>query len=250
MKELKLFKYSLENGILSEYLENLIKTSNSYLLVRKLFFIVCFPLIKTFTKPSKKTLMFYKWITTNGDNKITNFPLNSNSVVFEIGGYLGHFSQRIINRFDSRVFIFEPLKVYFDFLKLKFHDNPKVKMYNFGLGAENSTKYLSIAGSGSSFYKNLPSQEKVKIRKFSDFFIKSGLNSIDHVMINIEGGEYDLIPNMIKMKLLNKCKYIQIQFHNFMSGSSNKRQQILKSISKTHDKVYSYPFVLEGFVKK
>lgn len=250
MKEIELFKYSLEYGILSEYLENLLKTSNSYLAIRKLFFIIFSPIIKIFARPSKKTLMFYKWIVTGGDNKIINFPLKNDSVVFEIGGYLGHFSQRVIDKFDSNMYIFEPSKIYFNFLKLKFRDNPKVKIYNFGLGAENSTEYLSIHGSGSSLYKESLTKEKVKIYKFSDFIKKSKLNSIDHIMMNIEGGEYDLLSSMIKTKSLNKCKYIQIQFHNFVDNAAHKRQQLIKKILKDYKQVYSYPFVLEGFVKK
>lgn len=250
MSEIELFKYSFKNKIFSEYLEDLIKTNSIYLFIRKITFVILFPLLQIFKKSSQKILMFYKWLSTDGDEKLVDFPLNKSSIVFEVGGYLGNYSQRIIDKFNSKIYIFEPSKIYFNYLKLKFKSNPKVKIYNFGLGSKNKTEDLSIKGSGSSVYKNTPLKEKIKIHDIFEFINKSDLERIDLIMINIEGGEYDLLPKMIKTKIISKFKYVQIQFHDFVTDAPLKRKNIIKNILKTHKILYSYPFLMEAFVIK
>ena len=60
-----------------------------------------------------------------------NHELNSDSIVFEVGGFTGDFSSRIIERFDCYVYIFEPIMEYYEHLKLKYNLNTKIKVFNY-----------------------------------------------------------------------------------------------------------------------
>ena len=55
--------------------------------------------------------------------------LTSDSLVFEVGGWLGYFSQAVIKEFDCAVYIFEPVKSVYDNLVEKYKNNQKVKVF-------------------------------------------------------------------------------------------------------------------------
>ena len=65
--------------------------------------------------------------------------------------------------------------------------------------------------------------------------------------INIEGAEYDVLSNLIKTGNIEKIKFLQVQFHDFMPNSKVLREVILRQLKKTHKLRFSYPFVWESF---
>jgi len=76
------------------------------------------------------------------------------------------------------------------------------------------------------------------------------LESVDLIKINIEGGEYDLVPRMIESGIVNKCKIIRIQFHDWIPGAFAMRKKIVKELSKTHEVEWSFPLVWESWIRK
>jgi hypothetical protein len=59
-----------------------------------------------------------KWFEDNGDNTHRiNYNLNQDSIVFDLGGYIGEWSDKIQRKYDSKVYIFEPVFKYFSELK-------------------------------------------------------------------------------------------------------------------------------------
>ena len=82
-----------------------------------------------------------------------SYKLNQNSVVFDLGGYKGDFSEKIFERFQCNLFIFEPIKHYYQIIKSKFENNTKAKVYNFGLSDKNTHTTISICEDGSSTYR-------------------------------------------------------------------------------------------------
>jgi hypothetical protein len=55
---------------------------------------------------------------------------------------------------------------------------------------------------------------------------------------------------MVSSGVIEKIEYVQVQFHDFVNEAPSKRQESLASIGKTHDPIYSFPFVWEGFQKR
>ena len=70
------------------------------------------------------------------------------------------------------------------------------------------------------------------------------------VSINIEGGEYTLLEQIINSGLINQINNLQIQFHDFFPDSQNKRKEIINKLFRTHETIFSFPFVWEGFRKR
>ena len=49
-----------------------------------------------------KTRSRFLWTVRKGDEKISlNYPLDENSVVFDIGAYEGNFTKKIIEKYES-----------------------------------------------------------------------------------------------------------------------------------------------------
>jgi hypothetical protein len=65
--------------------------------------------------------------------------------------------------------------------------------------------------------------------------------------INIEGGEFDLLPAAIDSGLIERIKFIQVQFHQFIPNAIENRLQIHKALEKSHRQMWCYDFVWESW---
>jgi hypothetical protein len=68
--------------------------------------------------------------------------------------------------------------------------------------------------------------------------------------INIEGGEYELLPRMIESGIIDKIKLLQIQFHEISEDSLSQMNKIREKLKSTHNQVFAYPFVWECWINK
>lgn len=198
-----------------------------------------------------RKFFFAKWVRDDGENlHLLNYPLGKNSLVVEIGGYKGYFSDKIINLYNPYLIIFEPVRSYYKFLKTRFSKNPKVKVYNKALSGHTGYENIYISKDTTSFILQSKNAQRIRVSDIGEFIktLKPGL--IDLMSVNIEGAEYKLLERMLKLKLLKKIKYLQIQFHNYLPNSAKIHRQLVKKILQTHKVRYSYPFVWEGFEVK
>ena len=68
-----------------------------------------------------------KWFKINGNETLRlNYNLDKNSIVFDLGGYKGEWTEGIFLKYDCKVYIFEPVKSFSDGIKKKFKNNNKV----------------------------------------------------------------------------------------------------------------------------
>ncbi len=193
-----------------------------------------------------------RWFWNDGDNThLVDHDLKRDSLVFDVGGYIGNFSDKIISKFNPQIYIFEPVKSYYLVLKDKYKDNEKVKIHNIGLSDRTRSELISVAGDASSMFVNSDEKEEIKLVDIVEFMKESHLNgTIDLLSINIEGGEYPLLKRIIESGLIKRVENLQVQFHHFIPLASKMREKLLQGLSKTHETTFSYPFVWEGFRKK
>ena len=85
------------------------------------------------------------WFAHNGDvTHRINYSLDKNSIVFDVGGYMGDWADTIQSKFGSKVFIFEPVEKYFNKLKNRFDLNENVKIFNYGLACRTEEVFISL----------------------------------------------------------------------------------------------------------
>ena len=194
-----------------------------------------------------------RWYKDNGDNTLRhNYNLDQNSIVFDIGGYLGDFSEKISKKFNSKIYLFEPNLDFYKTCLNKFKNYENIICFDFGLGNVNGEFSLSDNNEASSTVRVLKNvkTKKIKIKKITDVIKELDIDKIDLMKINIEGGEYDLLFYLIEKKLIYKIDNIQIQFHNFVPEAKKNREEIINLLKKTHNNDWSYYFMWENWSLK
>jgi hypothetical protein len=79
------------------------------------------------------------WFAEDGDYtyRLNYDSLDKNSIVVDLGGYKGQWASDIFSKYQSRVFVFEPVAAYFNFIKDRFKANPNISVFQLALGNRN-----------------------------------------------------------------------------------------------------------------
>jgi len=213
-------------------------------------------LLKLFyEKTSKLNLLitnysYFKWVRDDGDKKLLlDYQLNENSVFFELGGYNGTYSKEILEKFNPKMYIFEPSKRYYEVLKEKFN-YPNVNIYNFGLSSKNMMSYLNYDNDGTHVTQvKSVNTEEIELKKLSEFIENNEINIINLLNINIEGSEYEVLEDLIESGVVKNIENIQVQYHRNVNFYKRKRSTLNKKLSKTHRRLWNYDYVWERWTK-
>lgn len=188
------------------------------------------------------------WFAGQGDEKIgLSFNLTRESSVFEVGGYKGVWTEAMIRKFDCNMYVFEPVKEFVIELRKKFADNPKVRIFDFGLADSNKKAEISISSDRSSVFSDGEDKVSIMLRDVVEVIDEIGLRKIDLMQINIEGGEYALLQRLIDSRYVEKVENIQVQFHDFVENAEQKMYDLYKSLWKSHFPTYHYKFVWDNW---
>jgi FkbM family methyltransferase len=204
--------------------------------------------------PSEDSEEIQKWINDNGDQILRQrYDLNENSIVFDLGGFIGQWSSDIYSRYRCKIFCFEVLSDYSLKIEERFKKNHDIKVFNFGLSSNTREVDIYLHKDGTTIspdkYKNV-NVSKGKVVDFIEFIQKYNIHQIDLVKINIEGAEYELLEYLLSTKTIKIIKNIQVQFHNISSDSDDRMQRIQNELSQTHKLTYQYKFVWENWLIK
>jgi FkbM family methyltransferase len=201
--------------------------------------------------PSEQARRVRPWFRDNGDKTLRlNYDLNENSVVFDLGGYEGQWASDIFSMYLCTVFVFEPFQDYARNIQRRFAKNSKIKVFEFGLGKDDSRSLLYMNDDATSLYGKEGKPHEIEIKKASRFISSQHPGIIDLVKINIEGAEYDLLEELIDHGDITKIKNIQVQFHDFVPEARSRMEKIQASLSRTHRLTYQYEFVWENWELK
>lgn len=188
------------------------------------------------------------WNLRKGDDRLSfDYNFSSDSLVFDVGAYIGSFTEKLSNKFDCKVYCFEPKLEYFDYLSKKFKNNRNIKIFNFALSNFTGTAMISSIGAGSSMVHRQENTdlEKIKVKSIYEFLKEENIEKIDLLYLNIEGSEYNLLDEILKKNIQKKILHFQIQFHNFVDNSKIKRKTIRNILKKTHTCKFNFPFIWE-----
>lgn len=181
------------------------------------------------------------------NNLMLNYDLDENSLVFDVGGYKGQGASDLFSMYLPTIYIFEPRAEYAESIEKRFKKNNKINVFDFGLSNKKSDDYIYVNDDGSTLFLKNKQKEKIKLESISDFIKKNNIKKIDLLKLNIEGGEYEVLDDLIDSKLLKIITNLQIQFHNFHLDAKKKMLEIQKELNKTHHLTYQYEFVMENW---
>lgn len=196
----------------------------------------------------EKSLAILRWKLCRGDATLrVEYDLTADSVVFDVGGYRGDWAAEILSRYDCRIHVFEPVPQYFSLIRARVGDNPKVTLNQAGLAGKAGRCFISVDEEGSSVEKHGLDQAEIELLDVWDYVNNRGIDRIDLMKINIEGGEYGLLDRMHEMDLIVRCTDMQIQFHDFVPDADYHRRRLREVLGTTHRLTYDYPFIWENW---
>ncbi|MFQ5444272.1 MAG: FkbM family methyltransferase, partial [Nitrospinales bacterium] len=153
-------------------------------------------------------------------------------------------------KYNPQIYIFEVVPEHFISIRERFKNNPKVSVFNFGLSDKNKELGVRVENEKSSIHKSGGRQVSVSLVDVEEFFNREGIDHVDLMKINIEGGEYDLLKGMIRSDLIRACNDLQIQFHDFFENAKSMRREIRKELEHTHYLTFDYSFVWENWRRR
>lgn len=177
------------------------------------------------------------------DRAALDWPLTRDSVVVEVGGYKGRWAYQIAERYQPRLYVFEPQGWAYNVCRDVLGERAMVLGY--GLGTHDG--FLPMAAyetDGCTFVAgNGPMAE---MREIGGVFKRLGLRYIDLMLMNIEGYEYTLIPHMLDQGILPQR--LMVQFHTFADPSGVETGRIYERLAEAGYWIaWSYGVVLTAW---
>ncbi|MFA6282824.1 MAG: FkbM family methyltransferase [Desulfurivibrionaceae bacterium] len=190
------------------------------------------------------------WFQANGDEtlRLQYKELNSDSTVFDLGGYKGQWTSDIFARYCCNIYCFEPVRKFATAIEERFSQNPRIHVFPFGLAEQTKETIISDSADGSSMFTG-NGQENIQLVQASSFLKENNVKRIDLIKINIEGGEYDLLDHLIESGTITMINNLQIQFHNLFPEAEQRMRAIQANLSRTHRITWQYEFVWENWEK-
>lgn len=179
--------------------------------------------------------------------RLEHYPdLPDAPVVLDFGGYLGAWSDVVRAQHpNATIHVFEPHPKFAHDLTRKYANDGHVTVHAQALGSKDGTLSLPDAADGSSAVAAHQRNLSAQVRAVAGFFGDHELPQIDLAKINIEGGEYDLLPALIDSDVIARIARLQVQFHLFDESMIAMRDAVRQRLGITHDCVWCYPFVWE-----
>ena len=186
--------------------------------------------------------------------------ISANQKIIDIGAHWGESYIVFRKYFKNMIYCYEPNPNSFRYLKRKTLNDPKTKVYNYGISSKNMKKKLFFPSCGKNELtlwgndniKNLKKRLKTKnylnlknlnfISKYCFFRKIPNINNVGIIKIDVEGAEFEVLKG-IKKKILNNTKIIFIEFNE------NNFKKIVSFLLKFNFYPYVYESNINSFLK-
>ena len=154
--------------------------------------------------------------------------INNNSVILDIGANIGDVTDVIMKNYDPNIYCYEPNISCYNYMLKRFKKNSKIKIFNFAVSNFSGKTFLyfhkkatniSEFNERSSIKKEkdgLDVNKKIEVNCINIKEILEKHNQIDLIKIDIEGSEYEVMPEIIKNK--DKIKMVLCETHGNPNG--------------------------------
>ena len=170
-----------------------------------------------------------------------------------MGAYRGDWSREIFERYGCGIYAFEPNPE--TFRELEAATENRWQNLPYGLSDRTEEVRFSLKGMGSSAFNRRNEEDSLErtpaqLKAVDQAWCDLGLEQVDLMKINIEGGEFPLLERMEETGLLAMVDTYLIQFHEWHPGAYRRRRRIRHALAKTHQLVWDYHFVWERWERK
>jgi FkbM family methyltransferase len=201
----------------------------------------------------RKPMYAFTAATMANRDILIDADLDADSIVVDVGAYVGAWSEKISDKYGCTIHAFEPASVALRSARKRLKGRPDVHVHPYGLGGSDQTARMAMAGPGSSIHTGtspMGAYEDITIRDVATVLDELGIGQIDLLKVNIEGGEFDLFDRLIETGWLPKVRQTMIQFHEFHPNPYWRRFTVRRALKQTHTEVWDYPWVWEYWTRR
>ncbi len=179
-----------------------------------------------------------------------NYPLDTNSVVLDCGGYEGNFAKRLIDKYGCTVFVFEPIPEFYDKCQATLRQYPQAFLYMHGVGYSKRHVNMRVKGDSTGIYADSGQVIDVQLRSIGEIMRLLNLGKVDLLKLNIEGMEAETIEGMLDDGTIKKVVNLQVQPHTCMPNALTRWPEIQRHLAETHELTYCAPWCWENWQLK
>lgn len=169
------------------------------------------------------------------------YDIPKDALCLDCGANIGLITD-IILFMNGKSVCFEPNKTALNILHKKYDANPNVKIEPLAVSNKNGTAELSLYGQydrGANICDFHGEPEKPKIisytvdtLKMSDY-INNLSKNVYLLKLDVEGSEFDVIPDLIQSGAIHKCQHILCETHaRFFADGDEKLKNLQQIISE------------------
>lgn len=193
---------------------------------------------------------FRKWQADGMPHTYNQFPnLGRDDTVLDFGGFRGDWTAAIVEASGCKAIVFEPHPRFANQIRERFAGNSDITVVEGALGVEDGLIQLTDDGDASSSKRIKDANVMGRVIRARDF-LETIEGDFAVCKINIEGGEYDLLPAIIQCGAISRIKVLQVPFHLFERNDIHRRDSIRDQLLPTHTCVWNYPFVWERWERR
>ena len=178
-----------------------------------------------------------------GELLTSGLDVTSDEHVIDAGGFEGTWTADMLTRYGCSVLLFEPVPTAAAQLRKRFGQNRRVRIEQFAIGRSVGKMSIDLAGESSSLFTSSGYSDKTVVEVVDVAEVVSNFEEVACLKLNIKGGEYDVLERLLEQGLLARVRNVLVQFHPFVDGHGNRRNAILRSISKTHETVFEFGYI-------
>ena len=162
-------------------------------------------------------------------HKLLNLEhINNKSIILDIGANIGDVTDVIMKKYDPYIYCYEPNISCYNYMLKRFKKNSKIKIFNLAVSNFSGKSYLYFHKKATNITEfnersslkkekdGLDINKKIEVNCINIKEILENHNQIDLIKIDIEGSEYEVMPEIIKNK--NKIKMVLCETHGNPDG--------------------------------
>ena len=185
------------------------------------------------------------WKLLRLDRLLYEHPLTEGDLVYDVGGYHGDWSWKMLSKYSCEYHVFEPHPEALRHLVERFADRPTIKLHQFALGGTDGLVSLSSAAEGSSIVSHR-SADTIQV-KLVDVrqHLRNQRRQVALMKLNIEGAEFELLEALLWSEARDFTGDFLVQFHAGSPDSEKRYRSITQKLGETHRCVWRYAFLWE-----
>lgn len=175
------------------------------------------------------------------------YNLTPDSVVMDIGGYQGGWTNIIHEKYRCTVHLYEPVDQFFNHCVERFKGNPKIHLYPLAIGGKDGWEQVGIKGDMSGIFCTSPNETiGVPVCDVARALHHVG-GKADLIAINAEGSEYAIMERLLDAGLMPNVGALSVQFHTVAPDYEERHAKIRERMTATHKMDYDEAFCWTGW---